>query len=251
MEVGTLDHPWVRQIRTDMRASVVWPITSGSWTSISYVRRERRAGHMRLHVDPPGSATGGSLAGLRDESPESPSPTTTIPVSADCVGTGTVGNCENGTNSVQRSCVLRRSVDRTRNRAVLGRVDRVLQSSLEQTRAARRKARVATPSRNTRERVSSSCQEPGGSREEWPAPAGTAVAECKAATSRAQAAWRARHGEGAQISRHMERLAAFRRRRRRLSRARRPAPAASAGWATAAAATLGGGVRPWASRRAS
>ena len=42
------------------------------------------------------------------------------------------------------------------------------------------------------------------------------------------------------ISRHMERLAALRRRRRRLSRARRPAPAASAGWATAAAATLGG-----------
>ena len=55
----------------------------------------------------------------------------------------------------------------------------------------------------------------------------------------------------AQISRHMERLAALRRRRRRLSRARRLAPAATAGWATAAATTAGGGVRPWASRRAS
>ena len=74
---------------------------------------------MQLLADPTGNMTGGSLAGLRDESPESPSPTTTIPVSADCVGTGTVGTCEKGTNSVQRSCILRRSVVRTRNRAVL------------------------------------------------------------------------------------------------------------------------------------
>ena len=41
------------------------------------------------------------------------------PVSADCVGAGTVGTCEKCTNSVQRSCVLRRSVVRTRNHAVL------------------------------------------------------------------------------------------------------------------------------------
>ena len=67
-------------------------------------------------------------------------------------------------------------------------------------------------------------------------------------TAQAQTTWRARHSEGVQISRHMERLAALRRRRRRLSQARRPAPAASAGWATASAATLGGGARPCASR---
>ena len=32
-----------------------------------YERRERRAGHMQLHVDPPRDMTEGSLAGLRDE----------------------------------------------------------------------------------------------------------------------------------------------------------------------------------------
>ena len=54
-----------------------------------------------------------------------------------------------------------------------------------------------------------------------------------------------------QISLHVERLAALRKRRRRLSRARRLAPAAWAGWATAVAAPPGGGARPCASRRAS
>ena len=46
-------------------------------------------------------------------------------------------------------------------------------------------------------------------------------------------------------------LGGFAQATRCLSRARRPAPAASAGWATAAAATEGGGVRPCASRRTS
>ena len=54
-----------------------------------------------------------------------------------------------------------------------------------------------------------------------------------------------------QISLHIERLAALRKRWRRLSRARRLAPAAWASWATAAAAPPGGGARPCASRRAS
>ena len=56
--------------------------------------------------------------------------------------------------------------------------------------------------------------------------------------------------KGAQISRHMERLADLRERRRRLSRARRPAPVALADWATAAAAPSAGVTIPWASRRA-
>ena len=74
-------------------------------------------------------------------------------------------------------------------------VDRVLQSSLGQTRVSRKKATDATLSESTRKR-DSSCQEPGRSREEWPVPAGTVMAECKAATSPAQATWRTRHGEG-------------------------------------------------------
>ena len=130
------------------------------------------------------------------------------------------------------------------------RVDRVLQSSLGQTRDSREKAMDATLSKSTRKRNTSSCQEPDRSREEWPVPAGTVMAECKAVTAQAQATWRAGRSGDVWMSRHMERLAALRRRRRRLSRARRPAPAASAGWATAAAATLGG-ARPCASRRAS
>ena len=76
------------------------------------------------------------------------------------------------------------------------RVDRVLQSSLGQTRVSREKATDARLSKSTRKRDTSSFQEPGRSREEWPVPAGTVMAECKAATSQAQATWRARHGEG-------------------------------------------------------
>ena len=56
--------------------------------------------------------------------------------------------------------------------------------------------------------------------------------------------------KGAQISRHMERLADLHERRRRLSRARRPAPVALDDWATAAAAPSAGVAMPWASRRA-
>ena len=44
------------------------------------------------------------------------------------------------------------------------------------------------------------------------------MAECKATTVPARAAWHPRLGKSAQISRHMERLAALRKRRRRLSR---------------------------------
>ena len=51
------------------------------------------------------------------------------------------------------------------------RVNRVLQSSLEQTRVSREKATDATLSKSTRKRDTSSCQEPGRSREEWPVPA--------------------------------------------------------------------------------
>ena len=76
------------------------------------------------------------------------------------------------------------------------RVDRVLQSSLGQTRVSRAKATDATESKSTRKRNTSSCQEPDRSREEWPVPAGTAMAECKAVTAQAQATWRARHSEG-------------------------------------------------------
>ena len=76
------------------------------------------------------------------------------------------------------------------------RVDRVLQSGLGQTRVSREKATDATLSKSTRKRDTSSRQEHGRSREEWPVPAGTVMAECKAATSQAQATWRARHGEG-------------------------------------------------------
>ena len=54
------------------------------------------------------------------------------------------------------------------------RVDRVLQSSLGQTRVSREKATDATLSKSTRKRDTSSRQEPGRSREEWPVPAGTA-----------------------------------------------------------------------------
>ena len=76
------------------------------------------------------------------------------------------------------------------------RVDRVLQSSLGQTRVSREKATDATLSKSTRKRNTSSCQEPDRSREEWPVPAGTVMAECKAVTAQAQATWRARHSEG-------------------------------------------------------
>ena len=63
------------------------------------------------------------------------------------------------------------------------RVDRVLQSSLSQTRVSREKATDATLSKSTRKRNTSSCQEPDRSREEWPVPAGTVMAECKAVTA--------------------------------------------------------------------
>ena len=132
------------------------------------------------------------------------------------------GPKEGGEHPTGRHAASEQTLQRTRRvgqriKRVHERVDRVHQSSLEQARVPRVRAR-----------------RPGAR------PA-----------ARSQARAREVSATNAQISRHMERLAALRRRRRRLSRARRLAPAATAGWATAAAATAGGGVRPWASRRAS